>query len=133
MRKFLRLVYYWLPPVIWMSIIFYLSSRLHAQVTGKFLFDFLIFKSLHMIEYAILYFLLLRAFYSISKSYLTINHKFLYPLLISILYAASDEIHQTFVPTREGKIRDVFIDTAGIIMMYIYIKHNISAVKKFLN
>lgn len=129
---FKRLVRFWLPPFLWMTLIFYLSSRLRTSVTGEFLFDFLIFKTLHMIEYAILYFLLFRAFYCINNQQLTINNKFLYPVFLSILYAITDEIHQTFVPTREGKFRDVIIDTAGVLLMYIYIKNNISSVKRFL-
>lgn len=32
-----------------------------------------------------------------------------------IAYAASDEFHQLFVPGREGHIRDVCIDSAGIV------------------
>lgn len=85
-----------------------------------------------MIEYAILYFLLFRAFHSINNQQLTINNKFLLPLFLSILYAISDEIHQTFVPTREGKMRDILIDITGIVFMYIYIKSYIKKVKKFL-
>jgi VanZ family protein len=34
-------------------------------------------------------------------------------LLIVALYAASDEFHQCFVPTRTGLVSDVFVDTAG--------------------
>ncbi len=34
-------------------------------------------------------------------------------LLASFLYAASDEIHQAFVPSREGRPMDVLIDTGG--------------------
>ncbi len=34
-------------------------------------------------------------------------------LLLIALYAASDEFHQTFVPTRTAHVSDVFIDTAG--------------------
>ena len=132
MIKFSRFIRYWLPPIVWMALIFYLSSRLRVSATGKFLFDFLIFKMLHIIEYAILYLLLFRAFHSINNQQLTISNKFLYPLFISILYALSDELHQTFVPTREGKARDVIIDTAGILLMYIYIKNNIKVIKKFL-
>jgi len=30
-----------------------------------------------------------------------------------MFYAASDEFHQTFVPSREGCVRDVMIDTSG--------------------
>ncbi|OGK23408.1 hypothetical protein A3A46_03100 [Candidatus Roizmanbacteria bacterium RIFCSPLOWO2_01_FULL_37_13] len=156
MGKFSRFIRYWLPPIIWMALIFYLSSRLRVSATGKFLFDFLIFKALHVIEYAILYLLLFRAFYSIKNQQparnatpasnashsdagwhsvaggLTISKKFLYPIIISILYAVLDELHQTFVPTREGKLRDAIIDAAGIILMYIYIKNNLKIIKKFL-
>lgn len=32
---------------------------------------------------------------------------------VTFLYAASDEIHQSFVPTRVGTITDVLIDTLG--------------------
>lgn len=32
---------------------------------------------------------------------------------ISFLYACSDEIHQLFVPGRDGNLKDVLIDTSG--------------------
>jgi len=32
---------------------------------------------------------------------------------VTMFYAASDEFHQTFVPSREGCVRDVMIDTSG--------------------
>lgn len=34
-------------------------------------------------------------------------------LLVVVLYAASDEFHQIFVPSREASLRDVLIDTSG--------------------
>ena len=34
-------------------------------------------------------------------------------LMLVVLYAASDEFHQLFVPSREASIRDVFIDSTG--------------------
>jgi len=34
-------------------------------------------------------------------------------LLICVLYAASDEIHQLFIAGRSGEVRDVLIDSAG--------------------
>ena len=34
----------------------------------------------------------------------------------SVLFAASDEWHQTFVPGRDGNVRDVFIDTGGALL-----------------
>ncbi|HYF77183.1 MAG TPA: VanZ family protein [Symbiobacteriaceae bacterium] len=37
-------------------------------------------------------------------------------LALTVLYAISDEWHQTFVPTRYGSPRDVAIDTAGALI-----------------
>ena len=34
-------------------------------------------------------------------------------LMLVMLYAATDEFHQQFVPTRTSLVSDVFIDTAG--------------------
>jgi len=34
-------------------------------------------------------------------------------LLIVVLYAATDEFHQVFVPSRQGTVEDVLIDTCG--------------------
>lgn len=36
-------------------------------------------------------------------------------ILIGILYAISDEVHQSFSPGRTPKITDIYIDTLGII------------------
>jgi VanZ family protein len=40
-------------------------------------------------------------------------------LLICVLYAISDEIHQAFVPGRGPQVRDVFIDSAGTLSGFI--------------
>jgi VanZ family protein len=37
-------------------------------------------------------------------------------VLISLLYAISDEIHQIFVPCRAFEVQDIFIDLIGIII-----------------
>lgn len=34
-------------------------------------------------------------------------------LMFAVLFAASDEWHQTFVPGRDGCVRDVVIDASG--------------------
>lgn len=115
-------LFYWLPPIIMMVAIFYFSSRERIAVADTYLLNFLVFKTLHVLEYAVLYLLIFRAF----------RTQFHYALLFSLLYALSDEIHQTFVPTREGRLRDVGIDAIGISLMYIFIKHNFFSIKKFL-
>lgn len=41
------------------------------------------------------------------------KRRFLLTLLVCVLYAASDELHQFFVPGRSCQLRDVGIDSAG--------------------
>lgn len=51
--------------------------------------------------------------------------KIIYAIIIGILYAITDEIHQYFVPSRSGRILDVCIDTAGVItgiVIFIMVK-----------
>lgn len=132
MKKTVRLLYYWLPPLVIMVIIFLLSSRQKIAVTHEFLLDFIIFKTLHMIEYAVLYFFLFRAFYKEGFRNMPVKKKFLYPFIIAVIYAITDETHQTLIDTRQGKLRDVIIDTAGITIMYIYIKTHLGWLKKII-
>lgn len=128
----LRFLKYWVPPLVWMSFIFFLSSRQSVTITGTFTIDFVIFKGLHMIEYGFLYLLLFRAFYSLKNKQLSLETKYVLALVFAVVYAASDEFHQTFVASREGTIRDILIDTAGIVLFYMYIKYNMSWIKKLL-
>jgi len=132
MKHLSRLIYYWLPPLIWMTIIFYLSSRTRIITINEYIVSFIIFKTLHVIEYGLLYFLTFRAFYSLSDKKINRQKKFILPLIISILYAVSDEIHQKFVPSREGRIRDILIDSLGVYLMYIYIKNNLKSLRKLI-
>ena len=43
------------------------------------------------------------------------NKKVIISQLIGTLYAATDEVHQLFVPGRSGEIRDVCLDSLGVI------------------
>ena len=68
-------------------------------------------------EYLILCFLLYRAFkgsFGLSSFYLLF-----WPSLLSFLYAISDEINQTFVPTRSGNLEDILIDGLGIALFFL--------------
>jgi VanZ family protein len=42
-------------------------------------------------------------------------------ILFVFLYAATDEFHQSYVPTRTPLVSDVFIDTAGGVLGLIVI------------
>jgi VanZ family protein len=81
-------------------------------------------KAAHMTEYAILgciFELFFAGFPALGKKVWTLS------LLATALYAASDEIHQLFVPGRAGQFRDVCIDTAGALiglLLLYFIKKN---------
>lgn len=71
--------------------------------------QFITRKSAHFIAYMILGILATSLTLKINK----INKKPQFALLICVLYAISDEIHQLFVPGRSSQFRDVLIDSAG--------------------
>jgi VanZ family protein len=130
MRAFLT---FWLPVLVWMGLIFGASADSHSYEHSSrivipllhWLFPHMpmwemehihhfLRKCCHVIEYSIFAFLIFRA----------LNHShnplpaWSWPrvggaLLIVFLFAASDEYHQSFVPTRTPRVLDVCIDTAG--------------------
>ncbi|MBP7967580.1 VanZ family protein [Candidatus Woesebacteria bacterium] len=123
-------ILYWLPPILWMSLIFTLSSRQRISVSDINSVNFIFFKSLHIIEYAILFFLVFRAVYKTTK--LSLHQVFCISIGLAILYGASDELHQAFVPTREGSPRDIVIDSIGILLCFMYTKINLPKLKRLL-
>ena len=62
--------------------------------------------------------------YNLLLCYFTNKKSLILSLIICLLYAISDEIHQMFVPGRAGQIRDVLIDFSGILtgtlMLYLF-------------
>lgn len=130
MKKLISFLYYWFPTICWMIIIYYLSSKQSVAISSQYWLNFLFFKSLHVLEYSLLYLLFFRSFYSIRSKNFPLKTIFLSTIFLSILYAIFDEIHQTFIPTREGRMRDVIIDSMGIIIMYTVIKKNLNFIKK---
>ena len=71
----------------------------------------------HAFVYLILAILVANAL-NISKA----KKVFVFTILICILYAASDEIHQLYIPGRSGEVRDVMIDTFGALIGYSFYK-----------
>jgi len=115
------LICYWIPPILLMSLIFYLSSLSGLPDFEEF--DFAMKKLAHLTVYAVLYLLLFRAFYSTTlHAARPLFNSHLAAVVIAVLYAISDEIHQYFVPFRTATIRDVLIDTAGVLLMYLIVR-----------
>ncbi len=122
MRYFLTHV---LPVLAWMGLIFFFSSQSGEQISAwaaailkPFVpssafpggaSKFVLQKSAHFFEYAVLSMLLLRAL----KPILAARMAYFGAVAVSVLYAVSDEWHQSFVPGRGPSLRDVGIDTCG--------------------
>ena len=112
-----------------MGFIYYLSSLsnpVEQIIYGGKVLKYLNLQDFiyHVIEYMILSLLLYRALKISSKNPQTLA------ILITILYAITDELHQYFVPGRIPSIFDVSVDTFGAIAMqsiinvYNYIKNS---------
>jgi hypothetical protein len=139
------LLFYWLPPIALMSLIFYLSSL--SGLPDFHAFDMAVKKAAHVGVYGLLYFLLFRSFHSIhgarvapssgkaagaspsislrsrlSSARVALARTHLFAGLIGLLYAISDEIHQYFVPLRNAAVRDVAIDSMGMLLVCILLK-----------
>jgi len=127
-RNFIK---YWLPVVFWMAFIFWMSTetfssentfswmemvlglllpKISSQELG--LIHAVIRKVGHVTEYFILGLLLFRSFRGSSISSWNWQRSFL-AIMVVVLWAASDEFHQSFVLTRTASAVDVGIDTAA--------------------
>ena len=110
---------YWLPPVLWMGLIFILSAQPTLPHHPDTLFDLILKKAAHMIEYGILASLLWRA---LSRGQGSLSRSaWVTAFVVSVLYAASDEYHQTFVPGRNGTPVDVGLDTVGALIALLVV------------
>jgi len=92
----------WLPAFIWMGVIFLLSGRPIVNPGAFSWSDFIFKKTCHVTEYAILFYLFFRA-----------NKSIRFSLVLTLLYALTDEWHQVFIIGREGTLRDVGFDLIG--------------------
>ncbi len=103
-------------PVIFMAgIIFYLSAQPGLRSTFSNPIELLLRKSAHFTEYGLLAFFIWRFLrIGLQKS---ISISSWESVLLSSLYAVSDEIHQLFVFGRSGRMSDIFIDSLGILFV----------------
>lgn len=132
----------WAAAAAWMGCIFYLShqpagasNQLSLGVTETLAnviqtifpnaafpldsFNFFVRKAAHFFAYFILGVLVFHAFLKSGvHGWRNVRHA----MLLCVLYAISDEVHQLFVAGRSGQVRDVFIDSvgaaAGILLYY---------------
>jgi len=107
-----RLVFYWGLVILYLGMVYYLSSLSFRNIKSPFPFYDKIF---HATEYAILAVLLYLALYiSLSKQFLRFIG--LGVVFLCIVYGILDEFHQSFVPSRFADFYDLVANTTGAIL-----------------
>ena len=131
MRTFLK---YWLPVFIWLGVIFAGSTDIFStEQTSRYLVPFLrwldpqisistiatihfaLRKLGHLTEYAVLAVLLWRALRSARNLRSKMSTLFAGVWVACAIFAASDELHQSFVASRTASLNDVMIDVSGAV------------------
>lgn len=110
------------PPLLWAGLIFWLSSVPELESGLRPAWDLVLRKLAHAAEYAVLAILLARAgrYEHHPRSRRRI---FLTALIASVVYAISDELHQTTVVGRRGAAPDVLIDSVGALTgLVLYVR-----------
>jgi VanZ family protein len=97
-----------------MAVIFCLSAQHDLPHYPEALIDLIVKKLSHMAEYGILAALSLWALGGRSPA-IPRSH-FLCAFALTALYAASDELHQRFVPGRGPQLLDVGFDVVGAVV-----------------
>jgi VanZ family protein len=134
MTFFRNITRYWLPVICWTGVILWMSTETFSSGNTSFwvekilfllfpgisseqaeLINFFLRRAGHVTEYFILGLLLFRAFRGGSAALW--NWRWFWgALIVVVLWAAIDEFHQSFVPTRTASLVDVGIDAAGGIL-----------------
>lgn len=110
-----------LPPIVWATVIFVLSSQPTLPSLALIPSDFLLKKTAHMIAYAVLYLLVWRSIFILTQRKSTISKTvWLGAFVICFIYALTDEWHQSFTPTRSASLRDVGFDSVGMLSAFLW-------------
>jgi len=106
----------WLLVIAYACLIFYLSSQPYVSIPPGIEEIDPENIILHICEYSILGFLLLKA---------TGEEKLFLSFALGSFYGITDEIHQSFVPNRTSSPIDAIADSVGVIMG-IYLRRKLS-------
>lgn len=125
--------------VVWLILIFLFSSSLFSSDNTEIVLvfswlNYAVRKGSHVVEYAILMYLWFRSLCVVRERF---SRSIVLSIILSVLYAASDEWHQSFVPNRDGTVTDVIWDASGvgfmaIILWYVYRRGTDETKRKYL-
>lgn len=107
------------PPLIWAGVIFFFSSQAVLPGFDLSTLDFVFKKCAHMFVYGVLYFLIWRGQAMLYQETPTDHWKrWAVPFFVCLLYAASDEFHQSFIGGRTATYRDIGYDLLGASIVF---------------
>ncbi len=111
----LQLFFRWLPAVIWMGVIFYLSHQPGDRLSSVIPWFQAIFPWMNDFNWGHVaaYFVLALCVYTgLGQSWSGLRGKLL-TVLWCAAYGLTDEFHQMFVPGRTPELRDIWNDALG--------------------
>lgn len=132
-----RFIFYWFPALLWMGVIFFLSTDMGSSAHTSLILEpllrwlkpdisaeaieqahFFVRKGAHVSEYALLAILWWRVLAHVHAEGAVRPIWFCGPMawLIATGYAATDEYHQTFVSSRGASVHDVMVDSCGALL-----------------
>ena len=100
----------WLPPVLWMALIFHFSSGRIFVASPVYWQDFTVKKIGHVLLFGFLAILVYRG---LRGEGVPRKKAAIWAVIFATFYGATDEFHQMFTQGREARVRDVFIDGFG--------------------
>jgi VanZ family protein len=109
-------------PLAYMAAIWIMSSlpANHFVELPNSALDHTIKESLHLIEFAILYVLLVLALLTRTRAFTPVLN--IACALFAALYGISDEIHQSFYSYRSASLFDFVKDVTGILVCFYFIR-----------
>jgi VanZ family protein len=119
MSKTTSFLWRWGLAILMMTIIFGFSSIPAVELPDFGLVDFLVKKGGHALGYGLLVLTFLRGLKGESQN---LHSRWFYiAWVMAVLYSATDEFHQFFVPGRHPAVTDVLIDaTSAAIMLLLF-------------
>ena len=118
----MKKILFFTPTALYYTFIFYLSSRSNYIKIDVLFFD----KVIHIVEFAVLGFLLSFGYFMSLKSPLMVKAVLI--ICSGILLGGLDEFHQYFIPLRSVEFFDIIADAIGILtglLLYYYFSQSV--------
>lgn len=104
----------WLPALLWMGVIFWFSAQSHLPSAPSGWLDYGLKKGAHITVYGLL--ALAFRFALDDGNRLSATQRTRLAFVLTLLYAISDEWHQSFTPRRQPRLMDIGYDTLGALL-----------------